>query len=265
MYVLQTKSKLIWDKRAYVWPNLESQPELMTQSEMARTELKRHFPGWQRPRWNRAIMQYFFQPPPVYYSGCFLGPGAYVDLKAAYATIYRKLHLDMRFPREIKNPGRPETSLDPVAEVLWNEKSARNAVVGIIRSRDAVVQTGQTIKKIYPDNPYLQPHIWLQIQAILHEIANRSIKLGGIYVATDGYIFPMWSEWQRFVSDLERWGFTYELKMGLVDIIGWGAYLVDGIKATEPYQTRPNVSEKPLNGLSPKFKTTKNLDWWREL
>jgi len=265
MYVLGTRSKLIWDERAIDWPNLTGLVEPMTASEIARTELKREFRDFKRPRWNRTTMQYLFQPPPIYYSGPFEGKAVYIDLKAAYATIYRKLSLTMRFPREM-----PDTSylyrLNGVAETLWYLKPARNAVVGIIRSTDCIVQTGTKTKKIYPDNPFLQPHIWLQIQAILHELANWAIKCGAIYISTDGYIFPAdWSQWVEFVRTLVANKLGYDFKIGMCEILGWGRYHVEGFKTTQPYQTCRGPIVGQFNAVSDKFKTLRNTEWWSGL
>src|SRR3989304_2615894 len=212
------------------WPDLEGDTVLMSPGEAARTELKREFPDLTRVGWQKSHVALFDARWPMYCIGPVASPrGQYVDLKGAYHTIYSRLWLDVSYPN-----GYGKLNLSNIAERLAGWKGARNSLIGVIRSREATGVRGFKSIPMSTTNPFLSPGLWAQTQAILNDIAHYAVKLGAVYVATDGYIFPTVRQSERFEEQLYNWGLPHRTVKGDVDIKGWGCYRV-GKKQNQSY------------------------------
>jgi len=250
--------KIMNTDRCIFWNDLDGQSVLMTPSEIARTEMMREFPTLSRVGWQKKNIELLDFGVPMLFMGEYRGDGVYVDLNRAYHTIYSMLPLNVLYPR-----GWPTKtlSLKPVAEKLKDNKSARNAVVGITRSRYITAYKGKKPVLLTAKNRFLSPPFWATIMDVLHELASLAVKLGAIYVNTDGYIFPDKTHPGEFTEYLEQMGYTFKVKRGDCHISGWGAYTI-GDKTTTPYETKHNKTGNPYYPLSTIKKGKGNTILW---
>lgn len=249
---------------AKLWPNLAGDKIFMTPAEIARTELKREFPDLVKVGWLSQHVVLLDKRPPMLFTGKYQGDGVYIDLKAAYWQLYRRLWLNVLHPCGI--PMNP-LGLMEIAERLKDNKQARNAIVGITRSRSAVGFRGKETIRLKTKNPFLSPPLWATIMDILQAIAWMAKESGAVYICTDGYLFPSYADWRGFDYFLDDKGLYHTLKTGYVDIRGWGAYSVSGFKETIPFtQKRLTGTSFPLNNVEKELKPLwKQLLWWENL
>lgn len=213
------------------WPDLEGFVLPMTPGEAARIELRRAFPDLKRVGWKKGHIRLFDWRWPMYFTGPYRGDLVHFDLVAAYWQIYRKLWLDVRFPR-----GMGSLDLAPVAERLERWKQARNAVIGLIASRrSTAIRKGEHIY-LSTQNPFLSPCLWATVQAILNEIADVARQCGAIYCMTDGYIFPYASNPDGFGRYLSEWGFQVRRMNTSGEVKGWMCYSLENGKTTALYK-----------------------------
>ncbi len=234
IYVPKGKVKYIDKSVCKPWPNLEGEVGLMAPGEAVRTELMREWPDLERVGWSGKQVGLLDWRSPLKYTGPASFPMIYVDLDGAYLQIYERLWLDTTFPRGYY--GR--YPLSNVASRLKVWKGARNSLIGICRSRDAVAYKGRKRLQIKMKNKYLSPGLWATTQAILHWVASMAIYCGAIYVNVDGYIFPkldvgLVDEFLLRISDLGlRWSIRAE---GEGEIVSWNNYRV-GHSQTQAYK-----------------------------
>jgi len=239
------------------WPNDEGEVILMTPQEAARAELNRHCKRYLPKRgmvrkWSFPLLDMY--APQYFNGGRTKGELVYIDLKSAYWQLYKWMWLDTYWPRGMGN-----IPLNGVASSLERWKTARNSVVGVIRSKTIQTVKGVTVRYQPFHNPYLNPDLWMQIMSILHEIAAAAVLFGACYVNTDGYIFRSWSKWQRFVDMLVRYDLEFRLHQSDGEVIGWNSYKIEGLKTTEPYKAGQRSSEKMENI---RFLGHRNLVWF---
>lgn len=243
------------------WPNLDGEPELMCPGEAARTELRRAFPGLKRVGWFRQQMFLLDYRQPVFYSQPWQSEdGVYIDLKSAYWNIYRRLWLDVAFPR-----GSGTLPLWGVAERLEKWKLARNSVVGMTVARQAVGIKGSRRIPFKTDNPFFTPHLWATVQEILHELAVFACGFGCQYIATDGYLFPD-RRGNLFAAFLDTLRLPYRRHAAPIEVLGWGSYSVFGVRETVFYK-RGRRGGQPVDNLSVYrlFDPLAFLEWFRDL
>lgn len=245
---------------ARLWPTIDGEMVYMSPGEAARTELQRAFPNLQKVGWRRPETVLFEWRWPTYFIGerwqC--DDATYVDLKGAYHQIYSRLWLDVKYPC-----GMGTMDLEPIAEALSEWKAARNSIIGQIRSMQGQIIKGKHRKNIRLENPYLSPHLWATVQAILNEIASCAIAWGAVYVATDGYILPSVYA-TGFCDFLNEMGLNYRLKQGEADIKAWACYKV-GDKTTVAYRDRPDMKGGKIYNinLTDDSQPMKLLKWWQ--
>lgn len=217
-----------------LWPDENGEMIELTPGEAARAELRRTFPGLRRVGWMAEHIRLFDWRWPMLYTGPSSGYGAYIDLKGAYHQLYSRLWLDTAFPC-----GYGQLSLMVIADRLKEWKSARNSLIGVTAGRRVIGVKGYKSIPLSTSNPYLAPGLWATIQAILNELAYEAKRLGAIYIATDGYIFPDLLQAQHFEELLYDSGLKYRKGVGNYEIKAWGSYSVQG-KKTETFD-RPNI------------------------
>lgn len=240
------------------WTTSDGELQLLTPSEAARAELKKSFPSLKRTGWQPQHVSLFDWRWPMMFSGPSLGEGVYLDLKGAYHQLYKRLWLDVAFPC-----GYGTLSLAGVAENLREWKSARNSVIGCISARETLGVKGFQSYHLSTRNQFLAPHLWATIQAILNELAFRAEQLGAIYIATDGYIFPVKSRFEEFEELLIDCGLRYRRVIADYDIKSWGSYKI-GPKETEIYKRGlPTVDSgfRSINVYDTRY-PLKLLSWW---
>lgn len=230
-YVPTLKTKYILDKVVREWPDIWGEVLPMAPGEAARTELRRHIGDIGRVGWRGKDVKLFSWRWPMFCIEPFEGYATYIDLKAAYWQIYRKLCLDCIFPNV-----QGKLSLLPVANALYGWKLARNSVIGVTSNRRALAcKDGQTIS-ITTRNRYLSPHLWATIQAILNELAYLALQHKAFYCLSDGWFFPMGEDVDNFCTELQMLGIDYRKVNGFCHVRGWQSYHFEGHKTTEIYK-----------------------------
>lgn len=238
--------KLLLSTHCRRWPDSEGELVMMTSGEAARTELRRAFPELTRVGWARGHIKLFDWRPPIHFEGPASGNLTYIDLKAAYCQIYRQLWLDVPFPK-----GYGRLSLRPVADSLEGWKQARNAVIGVCRSRVTYGIRGSNRSTLRIKNPFLSPGLWATVQAILHEIAAVAYDFRCCYLNTDGFIFKDVYGADGFKEYLDHYGLEYSEIAGYGDIRGWNSYQV-GSRETGLYKLGLPGGQKGLSNVARK-------------
>jgi len=242
------------------WFDTDGEYLLMSPGEAARTELAREFPELKRVGWSKYHARLFDWKPPIACMSPYRGEMVYTDLKSAYWQIYRRLTLDGGYPR-----GLGRLFLSPIADRLRDWKAARNAVIGTIRSRQAIGWRGTSPKFLKVTNPFLSPCRWATVMSILHEIAWKAISTGAIYVATDGFYHPSthlaywFQHW--LVEDL---GLQIRSEVDEAHFVCWGNYKF-GQRETNLYKSGYGTFYKPVTNI--KLPNCDDEDyftnWWK--
>jgi len=184
----------------------------------------------------------------------------YIDLDAAYSQVYEKLWLDTSFPRSYY--GR--FPLADVAKRLEVWKAARNSLVGLTRSRQAVAYKNGKRITINMKNKYLSPGLWATVQSVLHMVASKAIELNALYVNTDGYIFGDNTDEFRdiFLTWLSENGFRWSIRnSGLGEIQSWNNYRV-GTARTQSNKLNLKSSSRSFSNVHTSDQE-KWLKYWR--
>lgn len=222
IYCLNSKTKYILKTNCTVWTTLKGEKMLMTPGEVARTELERAFGRSVDLPEKRRLSLLDVKPPRYWdkevYEDC---PLYYTDLNAAYWQCWRLLTLDCVFPR-----GMGQHSMLEMGERLKDYKPGRNAISGITMAHEArMFHNGEfTAKPFY--NPWFNPAISAHLQAFVHEVAVKAIACGSIYIATDGYFFKRYQDWDKFNDWLEDQNLAYKVESGEGYLTTWGSYKV---------------------------------------
>lgn len=256
-------SKQKYTDRAAVknWPDEDGQYRLMTPGEAARNELKRAFPDLKRVGWNKHHISLFDKRVPLHYSGPATGDMMYIDLDGAYHQIYRRLWLDTPWPCGYY--GR--YPMKNVADGLKEWKAARNAVIGICRSRSVVGIKGSKRYNLSVKNDYLSPKLWASVQDLLHLVAGVALSCGAIYINTDGYVFPdsqadnpIW-----FIEWLTKMDFAFSIRdTGPGEILGWNNYRINRAE-TKAHKLKLKPYSKEFSNVETKSKRWSQ--YWRKL
>lgn len=237
------------------WPDLNGDIRLLNPGEAARIELAREWPDLKRVGWRGGMIGLLKWRSPLHYSGQYVGPMIYIDLDGAYSQIYERFWLDTSYPRGYYG----QYPLWDVAQRLKVWKSARNSLVGITRSTEAVAYRGTNRIVLKTKNKYLSPGLWASVQTTLHWIMNKAIELGAIYGNVDGYIFPLPS-W-AFVEDFTEWLSDNQVKwsiraQGSGEVVCWNNYRIG--------QVRTKANQLNLKHKSKEFTNVSdtNADEW---
>jgi len=262
IYVPKGRVRYIDKSVCKPWLGLDGQYRLHSPGEAARTELIREWPDLKRVGWPGGAIKLLNWRSPMFYSGPHVGPMIYIDLVGAYSQIYEKLFLDTSFPRGYYG----QWALGAVADRLKVWKSARNALIGIARSTEAVAYRGTARIRLKTKNRFLSPGLWATVQAILHWIADEAIKNGAIYANVDGYILPTvaWEFVENFLFFLSDHDILWSIRdQGPGEIVTWNNYRV-GSTRTQAYKL--NLTHK-----SRSFTNVTNCDgekwatYWRNI
>lgn len=225
IFVPSLNTRYVDQTRCEEWPDIDGVVRSMTAGEIARTELERAFPNTNL-RARKSDFKLLDISQPMYYQGQYHGPMYYVDLRGAYASIYRWLTLDVVWPR-----GMGEMPLAPVAARLWDNKRARNSLVGTTRNHEQLAIKGRKCWYVHFHNRYFNPALWHTVLTVLHDIAGIALKNGAIYVSTDCYIFKKSRPFVHFCDYLhDALQFDLHVYTGDGHIWGWGSYELPGRK-----------------------------------
>lgn len=150
--------------------------------------------------------------------------GWYLDLKSAYWSIMQIVGWNPDYwPGRWLSPGRPPSDFP------WpDHKLARNCLV--------TAGEGGRCTVWWPDSGYGEKEFGnvlanLQLKAVimdvLNSIAAEIVKIGAVYVATDGYILPSLDIMQQAVKVIDSWRLKSSVKgHGAGVVRGPGAYSV---------------------------------------
>lgn len=213
--------------------------------------------GRYRVPWRQESLRWLKMPAPNYFRKVVHHANlAYVDVDAAFYSLYHNTTLDMGFePGRYSYTGRLPW-LEPSA--LADDKLIRNALIGIVRSTSRTeARYGEviTLPTVVGNkdlgvkaNNMLAPGLWAYITHCLHHVAADAVKdFGAVMWATDGGIFPR-EKGERFVTYLaETWGLTGSLRAagpGVVrSVASWQ------IGATS--KGRPETRGQTIAGIAP--------------
>lgn len=175
---------------------------------------------------------------PMFYTGKFFSlPLVYIDIKSCYWQFYKRLWLDIIWPR-----GKGRQSLSIVADKLSSWKRARNAIPGLTYSQSIKICPAKNdSREQYCNNKWLNPALWYHLNYMLHELANLALQYGVVYIASDGFIFPVKSSWQKFKADLDSLSLKYEIIYGQGDIINWQSYRLYGYNQDNKQKTKCTI------------------------
>lgn len=247
VYVPSTRTKLIDAAVAREWPDGNGELVPMSPGEAARTEITRLYPNLRKVGWAPGHVKQFDWRPPLYCPGPVRGRFVQYDLTSAYWQVYRWLWLNTPYPM-----GYGTLPLMDIALRLENWKQARNALIGVIRSRGAVAYKGPRRIDLKTSNNYLSPGLWATVQSVLHCIAVRAIEFGALYINTDGYIFNYGGD-----SGFKNWLVDHQVnfrlvRQGMGEIVGWANYKV-GPYATHLYKIGAKNATKTNAVINPRF------------
>lgn len=140
---------------------------------------------------------------PLFYGGpVYSTELTYVDLSAAYWSIYTRTTLDVQYDGiNDPLPGRVRF-LD--AEAFRHERLFRNALLGSLRrTRRRGLDHGAPFVEAVPPGDQ-RPNLWGLVMDCLELIAWEMRRLGAIYVHTDGYIFLYRDMAEYAISQLNK-------------------------------------------------------------
>lgn len=240
----------VWNEAICKEETLDS--ENRTPGERAYITLKTHYPKLDL-RWRQTELEYLSLRPPKKFEGAFCGELYCLDISACFAQMYHRLFLHADFPAK-----RLRFPLAQVADHLWQDKTGRNAVVGIARSTKNKWVQGERVWYVKKQNRFLSPILWAHLMLILSDIAQSMLGFGALFINTDGYAFTDIGQFNQAKQFLADHGLQFRQSIGDGQILGISALSIPGIK--EPKEL--NVSQ-PTFHLEPiDFGW---LEWWSKL
>lgn len=243
--------KFLLEKVVKPWVGIDGTTQWLSPGEAARLELTTAFPDLKKVGWNKNHLSLFDRRVPLHFGGPAIGEMIYIDLVGAYHQIYRRLWLDTIWPRGYYG----QYPLLGVADRLQPWKAARNAVIGICRSRSVVGIKGHKRITIATKNRFLSPGLWATVMDILHWVAGEALAAGAIYIHTDGYIFPGGVDRPGtflFLDWLAQMHITFSVRaFGEGIIAGWNKYRIAKVQTAAfkhglsgPQEAFTNVTEQ---------------------
>lgn len=191
--------------------------------------------------------------PPLYFDRAYhTGPGetlTYMDLDAAYWSIYTRTTLDVQYDGN----GQPWHGVIPFADAdrLREDKLVRNATLGFLRRvRRRGVDHGVHFTERVPCHKR-RPMLWALVMDTLELVMMTARDLGAIYVHTDGAIFPhhdLAEEWGDLV--LERFGMAATLRArGEGYCLGLGRWRIGDEVHPRGSESRPLEPGQPVDTM----------------
>lgn len=185
--------------------------------------------GRKRLFWTRYEKPYLEIPQPL-----FCKPEVerkyliYVDVKACYFDLYRRMPVAVRWGGRMVHYG--DTSWGQLLPSdIEQYKLVRNSIPGIWRAYNGCrVRHGKPVS-VGTINPYLSPIHWGLLAHLLHHLAAKAVSLGAVYYNTDGAIFvddKAALAWVDLVADL---GLTASVRhQGIGKVYAVGSYQIGG-------------------------------------
>lgn len=189
---------------------------------------------------------------PLYAVPCVMDEAVYIDLKSAYWSIVSAFGWDVDYM-----PNRwVKTRSHCFDFPLPDNKMSRNCLVSVGLARKSNLWTGEKMVQIKASNKLINIMLWAFVQDVLNGVADDIIRLGGVYVHTDGYIVPVELESQAR-EIINSWGLVSSIKArGYTVVSGVGNYRV-GEYETQNYKIR--VKPRLFDKVNPVY-----TDWLRD-
>ena len=187
-------------------------------------------------------------PSPLVYDGRrHEGEYAYVDLTAAFWSIYTKVTLDLRasLRDSALHVGLGGCDLGLHADLLAGDSVARNSLVGIARQTRRQVVTDGAIGQHVGPGKWCSPGLWAFIVGVLSPLARYALSLGAVLVATDGYVLPLPAV-GAMRAEVARWGLHCHVRAAGASLVtGVGSWRV-GELSTARVRERPGPAVRHL-------------------
>lgn len=169
----------------------------------------------------------------------------YLDLKSAYWSILQVLGWDVDY-----YPGRWISRKSDVRDFpYYKHKLARNCLVSVGLSGQSKAWNGEKLIFHRKQNRFTNMMLWSAVQDVLHAIAEDMVRVGAVYVHTDGYIVPKSSE-RAAMQVFDEWGLIgTERHRGTHEVITAGTYAAPGKPNNRIQKMRPRY----FNGVKPVF------------
>jgi len=159
-------------------------------------------------------------PPPHFFREHYTGLAWHIDIKSAYASVYRKHEAETMFNGHRIFNGWNE--LEPVYQRLKDFKAARNAVPGLMLSSKFAINKGEKRTIISQRSKFYNPNIYNLCNYIMHRIARVAIdNCAALYWNTDGgFVFNP----EPLIEIITKYGLRYTIDYGQVKLNYWGCY-----------------------------------------
>jgi hypothetical protein len=234
--------KYIYPQHAMLVPDIIKP---VTASQLARAYLWVKF-GNKRHRMRKSQYGYIVRgrkTHPLYAMPQHIDEAIYVDIKAAYFHILLTLGLNPDYLPH-KWLGRGVTVTDfPYSD----QKLTRNMIVsGCLPGHSTIWEKGEIIHR-RTSSSTVNLMLWSVVMDVLHTFARDMIKIGAVYVHTDGYILDA-----KHIGDVDalarKWRIPMGVKyMGECKVIGPSAYTFYG---QHEHRTRRKDS-RPCSNIAP--------------
>lgn len=203
---------------------------IQTGSEVARDYLDYYHPARLRATGRQAQAITMHRSAPIYCTPTVKDEMSYVDVSSAFWSIMSIVGWDVDyFPGKWIVKGRP-----PLDFPLADHKVARTSLVMCGLPTPMRVWTGEKMVSQRRNNPHINLGLWSIIMDTLHALGAQAVRLGAIYVHTDGYILPRESEGE--MMEIIR-SYQLECKVkarGLAVVLGMGNWRI-GERKTKMY------------------------------
>ena len=108
----------------------------------------------------------------------------YVDIKAAYWQVYKRLNtLDQ--PQSVSHITQAGEPLSDVANELSEWKLARNSVPGVLHGSQCIIISGKNITRTTIKSKYQNQAIWFLCNAVMHQVAEIAREKCGLFYYQD--------------------------------------------------------------------------------
>lgn len=142
--------------------------------------------------WEKVALGHLDKRPPLWWSGdSGTQDLAYIDVRRAYPSIYRRFTADMRWRPDDERPSLGYGGVE-FLHVDGLPKRTHRAVGGIVRSTTLTVMVRGVPEQrsTLGWSRYLAPDLWGILMDTLHAVAELAVRSGAILWDTDGGILP---------------------------------------------------------------------------
>lgn len=189
---------------------------------------------------------------PLYSKPGKLDDAVYLDLKSAYWSILQVIGWDVDY--------MPGLWLGVNSDVrdfpYWKNKLARNCLVSVGLVGDSRVWDGQRLIFRKKRNPLTNMVLWAAVQDVLNAIALEMVRVGAVYVHTDGYLLPR-DRLKAAMDVIGEWGLVSSIRHeGSAEVIAPGTYTIGDKPNRRPHTLAPTFH----NGIR-----TNNAGWLKSV